>query len=649
MVCVSLLYGAALAVSVFDCEDHNTRFMEINLLQPAKCPDPVRDYLEPIPINVQVVQTDTDFPITAFQCQVIYSVEVCRCGHNSWSYGCEFPIWQRVVDLSPEECRSAALGTGMRVENVEYFPKIGVTEHHRYFTRGSRKDGTCQYQKSFVTAGKIYSWSQEEYIVEITVSEVRGIADGADGHIRLNNGLRVPFRKGFARDNHEGLIVWNTTDIKCEDSVSQVYLGKAEVYHLRNQNRSGSIIMVQNNVTFQVAGLVMQEDTTLCHAQCHDTHVDGIAVCVLQPGQAPVARRDFQPLFDAESPNLLAQIAHSKISAAMSANDRFATVQAKVCQVELKTIHNKLQAISGADNKYALLDVLGIGHVIHTSGNVVYVSQCVEKVAATADYTNCTEEIPVSVNNVTMFVDPFTWVLQEVPTVVPCNPIMPVKWRIEGNWYASTPHLILANEPSQLSPESGNFTKDFNFAYGLGRGLFTKAQLTLHRLYMRQIAARRPVVNQLTIDSLASADTTGRLFGIPISVLDLEDLKMQVAFFVMPAVRLFGRAWTIISGLLLVCALISLLVSAIVRMIRMYLVRGMGWWIPAAAFSTVFAMLTLPVNILKKATRSVTDPEPFNNALVLQDVYQELTDLKQQLEEVKKKKTPFYPDLKVAF
>ena len=105
MILALLAFGvfASEALQVFDCEDQGTKFVEVDLIAPESCPDPIRDFLEPTPINVQVVQTESDFQVTAYRCRATVTKKVCRCGSHSWNYGCETTVSEQQQRFSEEE------------------------------------------------------------------------------------------------------------------------------------------------------------------------------------------------------------------------------------------------------------------------------------------------------------------------------------------------------------------------------------------------------------------------------------------------------------------------------------------------------------------------------------------------------------------
>jgi hypothetical protein len=115
---------------------------------------------------------------------------------------------------------------------------------------------------------------------------------------------------------------------------------------------------------------------------------------------------------------------------------RFEEFQEAVCQVERKSLFNKLQALASG-NKY---NIYGPGFQIYLSGSVAYVAQCLPVEARIYNPVNCTQEIPVEIGseeswNVTRkYANAQTMILQDFPTRVPCTKEYPPKWKIEDRW-----------------------------------------------------------------------------------------------------------------------------------------------------------------------------------------------------------------------
>ena len=75
-------------------------------------------------------------------------------------------------------------------------------------------------------------------------------------------------------------------------------------------------------------------------------------------------------------------------------------------------------------------------------------------------------EVPVSLDGKRKFVDPFTWIEKDFPTIVPCSQVT-VHWKISGKWYCTTPEIRPCTAPIQVG-NTLNCTLEGDFAMGLG-------------------------------------------------------------------------------------------------------------------------------------------------------------------------------------
>ncbi len=52
-------------------------------------------------------------------------------------------------------------------------------------------------------------------------------------------------------------------------------------------------------------------------------------------------------------------------------------------------------------------------------------------------HRNCTEEIPVTVNGMDAFVDPFSYVIKSAGSPIHCNGVAPPRYKVGGKWYCT--------------------------------------------------------------------------------------------------------------------------------------------------------------------------------------------------------------------
>ena len=196
-------------------------------------------------------------------------------------------------------------------------------------------------------------------------------------------------------------------------------------------------------------------------------------------------------------------------------------------------------------------------------------------------------------NDLIRFADPFTWVLQDFPTVVPCSKVMPIRWRILNKWYCAVPDALLCEQPLQLNA-SVRFPTFQDFTIGVGQSAFTSRQIEAHAAFQRAFMARDAVIQQITNNAVEGSHVRGRL-GMPLGKEDLADLENQMGSAFFPLFDILGAAWPYVSAILTILVLLAGLVVAVGRVIYVYSRRGCGLWLLPAIFQTTFTLFTVPI------------------------------------------------------
>jgi hypothetical protein len=116
----------------------------------------------------------------------------------------------------------------------------------------------------------------------------------------------------------------------------------------------------------------------------------------------------------------------------MGLHEKIQQVKHEMCHNRRDIAHVQLKAIAGAGNPYSLLQVFGQGHVITKTRAVAYVTICNPMEVLPRVSPNCTEEIPVTWNGTSLYVDPISYVLKSAASPTRCNDIAPQRWNIAG-------------------------------------------------------------------------------------------------------------------------------------------------------------------------------------------------------------------------
>ncbi len=160
-------------------------------------------------------------------------------------------------------------------------------------------------------------------------------------------------------------------------------------------------------------------------------------------------------------------------------------------------------------------------------GTVAYVASCIAVEAQKADFQNCTKEIPVRVGNKTRFADPFTYILTDFPTVLPCSDLTPVRWYIAGKWYCATPKTQECRAPEKLNLTVHTYEPLGDLTEGLGKDIYSDSQKDQHLALMRTLQARDPILNSGANKAVIGAtyDSAGVLrLGPTLSDMDISNL-----------------------------------------------------------------------------------------------------------------------------
>jgi hypothetical protein len=183
----------------------------------------------------------------------------------------------------------------------------------------------------------------------------------------------------------------------------------------------------------------------------------------------------------------------------------------------------RLEAIAGADNPYSLLQVFGRGHVITKNGAVAYVTRCNPVEVLPRVSNNCTEEIPITWNGTSLYVDPISYVIKSAASPTMCNDIAPPRWKIAARWYCAYPSIRECALPRDLPVKPVNIEDKDVLDLGLSKAQveeFLKFQDSQGIIspVKRASEAATDVAHRVTIEMESQAhmdDEKRRMAGYP--------------------------------------------------------------------------------------------------------------------------------------
>ena len=604
-------------VSVFDCGDHRTKQEVVDLTQPEPCNVAETLYAEPVNVSIQIVQEDLSTPVAAWWCYLEVHRVAYVCGFDDITYGA--PVITsppHMVQMSGYECLQASISRQVTLDGATFhIPSESPIQDHFYSRGTADHEGSCDPVSWFTKENP----PRKIYGVEITHVTIRlAKVTGNRAYQSTRVGFKRPnlvgtFKDGYIFDDEFGVLTWNTTDAHCHDSVSLIYQGGAQWFRRRSNLKDlalpEDLILMEDFQEEAFAGLLLKKDTKICSTRGYKTHILGISVIVSETSDPTdlLAQLDFKAHLDPMDTALQTQLGHNQITSNLNAQKIRERTWIEICTVERKTVSNKIQSIAGSSNPYSLLDLYGPGHTIYKAGAAAYVMECAPRQAEFRDIMNCTQEIPIWLDNKAVFADPLTYVVKPFGTFLPCNSIAPVRWYMYGSWWCASPvpsndctppKSFLVNS-DEASLTGGDFTR------GMGSGVLSKKQRAQHIAFMTLEGSREAVLNKITANSISNAQS-GNLGSLSDgyslgSTLDasvrnslVAEIKHKVGALLIPLYSTVGKYWIVITGCFLIFSICRVCIGCSLRCMVTQKTHGCGFWMLAALWETAWSIISMP-------------------------------------------------------
>ena len=613
-----------------DCSGSGIRYVGIDLTQTEECVKEEGDFEDVYNQRVLILQTDGHEEIEVLNCEVRYSKEITRCGFDHGDFGSRFVVRDKIIYPKRDECYAMA-ATNLYHPSASHEtllggqPKVpladGVWGWTSFYSHGSRDhQGNCQWD-SWWFKGTNYKRSYEETVVKARYRRLKGLLDRKTGTITISNGIRTDFAASQV-DDVEGLYVWNKEDVNCTDKLSMIYDDFAAIHRVRDERRKssdkfdGSVLIINDKETRQSGGFVISKERDSCLPDCHRTHIGGLVAC-MDPHRVR-HKLTYRPGEHPDLKMLQAALSYTQLSNTFRTDAKFTDVAFGNCLTRQEGAEHQLADLAGNDNVYALrnLRIDGIGPQCRqwlNAGATGYVASCPLRNVTMIPYANCTSQIPVvyaeDISNddaIVRFVDPISNLIQEMPTMTACSPVMPVKWHVAGVWYCSTPVTHVCEAPYRLSVDSTTglaTTQDDTDGDSVGTVIYSEEQLAQNRQFMSQQGKRRPIMEHIADRAAENTHPTRRgqpiHFGLPLSLEDLDNLGYEIALRIMPIFTWIGQWYTILIGILFCLGCVKLITGIVLRLSVLYKRKGFGPWLFTALWSTLFHLWGLPWKVVK--------------------------------------------------
>ena len=603
-------------ITAFNCSSNRTVYQSLSLTEPRVCRETEAMYREGINVTLQVMARARLLPVQMQSCKLQLTETVTRCGFNSLTYGTRVIQADRPIHLTYDACRAALRNGRLNYDGQEFIiPSNHTTVNRKWFAFGYLDSNHYCSTASFTRRVKgkqvLFTNSYLQVSAKLKVSTIKGKFNPHTNRVVWANGISAHYQDKAAYDEYEGSMVWENIPSSCASDLSNLYQGRATLRKHKNNHQRfievDDLIIVREPEKELYAAFAVEGRSQSCGRVMIRTQISSVMIQDLTDGASPI-ELDKLHVHDLNDIQTQSNQAFHHFSTHLNREASDAQLRAYICQAERKSMAAFL-AMAADDNPYALYSEYGEGFSLNRAGSVLHVGQCPDVVAQLRQADNCSQEIPVMVDGMETFVDPITRNIVDIPTPVPCDPLNPVTYKVDGHWVCASPHLHHCKRPLELAPSSNEYEPNlFYYHEGHGKGISTQQNLQAHLDFLHESMARRPATSNLAVLYQDWYDTRHNdLNGLPpdsdihrgLSPFLTQDIMEKVTeqigsrFFIF--FRMFGDHGTRLVSVFVVFVLVWTFICAIRRMIRAYRQTGLGFGMIEAFLTTSGKMLSVPL------------------------------------------------------
>lgn len=364
--------------------------------------------------------------------------------------------------------------------------------------------------------------------------------------VRIDN-MIGKYEGGLISDQMMGDYFWNPNENQCHDKYSQLFRGMASITKRHNSSNgfNDAILLAKDPNENQQLGFILTQPITQCNTNCMATNVDNIIVCF---GIDIVENARFQPdIHQTDYMKMQNFVSNNQILSNLNNYKSFEDVRKSACEQERMILKNALDDLAFNNNDYTIKTLFGKGYSVQVTGSSFHVTKCQKVTVDVTDYHNCTKNIPALYNGKFKFINPITFILSDIAEIIPCDPIFPIKWLIEGLNYCPSPKIRQCGQPSLLHLKRDIKGLQLDFSALKGR-TFKKSQIEAHKNFERSINIREPLISKVANTASRNINddgSVGNFLGV--------DSFNAINFVLNPITNLVGTIWNYISNFVPIC------------------------------------------------------------------------------------------------
>lgn len=469
-------------IIAYDCLNGKASYKPISLASTKNCVIPETN-VDVKQRNVQVIQKNRYRAIPYISCHVHEEIIITDCSALGYTSSVVYNGFQsKVTEVTQEQCRKMrttlvwTTSTGTIVEL-----KANNTVKGTYMKAGFiDKTGNCKNGEYITSDGTQYSSVavQSRFTVMLYSGSVQ--ADLDEDTVRFPSGQACKYTQLSCLHYYYGYSFWQAEQAfgkNCRSlDYNVLYKGKSE-FVVSSHLGSNRTVMTVSSEDYAFA-LELRSSKILCETTVFRT--DHPQIFVLDNSGGTFWDSQSTPI-NAINVDFTAYVntkfVYVERHTQAQAMNLYRDLLAQKCKVEKMAIQTllTLAAISPEEFAFALMNRAGYTAIL--AGEIAYVGACTPISVAYRSDDRCWLELPVTFRNDSYFITPRGRLLTQHGHEIPCNPMLPVKYKFTDGWYSVSKHPVKTEDPEVLSP-GDKFTWHYEPLENLvSKGLYTRSDL----------------------------------------------------------------------------------------------------------------------------------------------------------------------------
>lgn len=482
----------------YDCGAVNTNITQISLREIGNC-EIEMPIVETKNVIIQLLQILEFNSAHTRYCKIKIHRTITKCLWLSRSVPVKGGTVTYIGDITRDQCdllhETGRFMIGKTI--IDSISPNSTTTHAIVFAGTLNSDGKCE-GASYADVFGEWDNSIVQGYVTITITDREAPVDIKKNTIQLLDGTVCPINPGRCRDFSGTQAFWNPLpQDSCNfNKYGVLYEGPADKIEDSTGQYGETVYSVtSSDITFALA---TKHSKILCGYTLIDTEhpklfiLEGKSEFFNKPQRLDTHNLD---LFTYMNSKFVYLEKHFR----KQLNYLYYDVLVQRCLLNQQVLLQSQTIALLNPDEFAYNYMNGPGYTALITGEVILLVKCVPVDVKVKRSDNCYKELAVSKegSNDTLFLSPRTHVLKRVGYQVRCNALMPIMYKIDGQWYNVSPYLTRGLAPYIMKPNT-NATWTYLSPYELAKnGIYTQDDLEDFHKAIMSISEQPAMINDM--------------------------------------------------------------------------------------------------------------------------------------------------------